>query len=146
MMQQSGAFPGGQRRLRVNAEINVTPFVDVMLVLLIIFMVAAPMMTVGVPVDLPRAAMTELPPEDKALNVFIKSDGSIYVGDVQVARDALAVTLAGLPGTDREQRVRLRADRDVSYENIMAVMEALSSQGFSRIGLVAAPKSEAGSP
>ena len=123
-------------------EINVTPFVDVMLVLLIIFMVAAPMMTVGVPVDLPRAALSELPAEEKPLEVFIKADGALYIGDEPVGDSDLAQRLAGLPAESRNQRVRLRADRAVEYERVITAFEALTAAGFSRIGLVAQPKDE----
>jgi len=131
----------------LNSEINVTPFVDVMLVLLIIFMVAAPMMTVGVPVELPKAALSELPPEQqKPLDIFIRRDGGIFFGDQPVADAALNDSLAALPEEQRAQRVRLRADRDVPYEKIMQVMEGLTRQGFSRVGLVAAPKPEPVTP
>jgi len=130
----------------LNSEINVTPFVDVMLVLLVIFIVAAPMMTVGVPVDLPRASLQELPPEDQPIEVFIKADGAIHLGERPVAIDALAAELLLLPVERRSQRVRVRADREVPYEQVMAVIEALSGHGFSRLGLVAAPRQEAATP
>jgi biopolymer transport protein TolR len=123
-------------------EINVTPFVDVMLVLLIIFMVAAPMMTVGVPVDLPRAALAELPAEEQPLEVFIKADGALFIGEEPVSDGELGARFAALPAESRNQRVRLRADRAVEYERVITVFEALTAAGFSRIGLVAQPRSE----
>lgn len=123
----------------LNSEINVTPFVDVTLVLLIIFMVAAPMLTVGVPVNLPRAALAELPSEDRPIDIFITEDGAVFLADKAVTADALAANLAALPAETRSQRIRLRADRAVDYERVMAVFEALTAQGFARIGLVAAP-------
>lgn len=131
----------------LNADINVTPFVDVALVLLIIFMIAAPMMTVGLPVDLPRAALNELPAEEKKpIDVFIDKDGAVSLGEEPVAPDALADSLAALPQEARTQRVRLRADKEARYEQVMAVFETLTQQGFSRIGLVALPKPEPGAP
>lgn len=123
-------------------EINVTPLVDVMLVLLVIFMVAAPMMTVGVAVDLPRAALAELPPEDKPLDVFIKADGALFIGDQPVSDIEFVARLATLPPESRSQRVRLRADRAVQYERVITVFEILTGEGFSRIGLVAQPRND----
>lgn len=133
--------PDGEEEQAIST-INTTPLVDVMLVLLIIFMVAAPMMTVGVPVDLPRAALSELPPEDKPLEVFIKANGALYIGDEPVGEADLAQRLADLPAESRNQRVRLRADRTVEYERVMTAFEALTAAGFSRIGLVAQPRNE----
>ncbi len=130
----------------LNSEINVTPFVDVMLVLLIIFMVAAPMLTVGVPIDLPKAALDRLPPEDKPLDIFIEKDGQVSFADEPVAFEMVETRIAALDEKTREGRVRLRADLAVPYEKVMAVVEALSKAGISKIGLVAAPKPEGPSP
>ena len=128
-----------QRRVKLNSEINVTPFVDVMLVLLIIFMVSAPMMTVGLPVDLPQASLSEIVSEDEPLTVVIAPGGLINLGEVQVSKESLVASLAQLGDDSRKQRVRIRADRTVTYDDIMFVMNALSETGFSRIGLMAAP-------
>jgi biopolymer transport protein TolR len=130
----------------LNSEINVTPFVDVMLVLLIIFMVAAPMLTVGVPIDLPKAALDQLPPEDKPLDIFIQKDGQITFADEPVAFETIEARIAALDEKTREGRVRLRADLAVPYEKVMAVVEALSKAGISKVGLVAAPKPEGPAP
>ena len=130
----------------LNSEINVTPFVDVMLVLLIIFMVAAPMLTVGVPIDLPKAALEQLPPEDKPLDIFIQKDGQIFFGDVPVAIEAVEIHVAGLEVAQREGRVRLRADQAVPYERLIALVEVLSKNGINKIGLVAAPKVDGALP
>ena len=130
----SGFLP---RRAQLSSEINVTPFVDVMLVLLIIFMVAAPLMTVGLPVDLPQASLNELEQETEPLNVIIAPGGIVHLGETEITKDNLAATLAGLGEEARQQRVRIRADRTVTYEDIMFVMSTLSENGFTRIGLMA---------
>ena len=139
----SGFLP---RRAQLSSEINVTPLVDVMLVLLIIFMVAAPLMTVGLPVDLPQASLNELEAETEPLNVIIATGGIIHLGETQVTKDSLAATLIGLGEEARKQRVRIRADRKVIYEDIMYVMSSLSENGFTRIGLMANPKADGAAP
>ena len=139
----SGFLP---RRAQLSSEINVTPLVDVMLVLLIIFMVAAPLMTVGLPVDLPRASLNELENDDAPLNVIIAAGGVIHLGETEITKDILAAALIGLGEEARKQRVRIRADRQVTYEDIMYVMSSLSENGFTRIGLMANPKIEGAAP
>ncbi|SEP74552.1 Cell division and transport-associated protein TolR [Thalassovita taeanensis] len=119
------------------AEINVTPFVDVMLVLLIIFMVAAPLMTVGVPVELPKTAANALPGEhEEPLAVTITAEGVVMIQTTEVPRDELINRLRAI-ATEREgDRVFLRADGAVPYEQVVQVMGALNRAGFSNIGLV----------
>ena len=134
------------RRAQLSSEINVTPFVDVMLVLLIIFMVAAPLMTVGLPVDLPQASLNELEQETEPLNVIIAPGGIVHLGETEITKDTLSTTLAAMGEEARQQRVRIRADRQVTYEDIMFVMSALSENGFTRIGLMATPKTEGAAP
>lgn len=134
------------RRAQLKSEINVTPLVDVMLVLLIIFMVSAPLMTVGLPVDLPQASLNELEAEEKPLNVIIATGGVIHLDEAEITRDNLAASLAALGDGARELRVRIRADRQVAYDDIMFVMDALNEAGFSRIGLMASPKPEGAPP
>jgi biopolymer transport protein TolR len=132
---------GGRRRGRRGknkpmSEINVTPMVDVMLVLLIIFMVAAPLMTVGVPIDLPKTAAKQLNTEQKPVTVSVNPEGVIFVGDTQVALEGIvdAVTAASANGT--EDRVYVRGDGTASYGAVMQVMGALSGAGFTKIGLL----------
>ena len=117
-------------------EINVTPFIDVMLVLLIIFMVAAPLATVDVPVDLP--ASTALPQQrpPKPVYLTLKADGSLALGDNPVTRDALADVLASATNGDKEERIFLRGDRAVPYGEVMGVMNDLRRAGYLKVALV----------
>jgi biopolymer transport protein ExbD len=117
-------------------EINVTPFIDVMLVLLIIFMVAAPLSTVDLPVDLPSSTAVPTKKPDNPIYVTIKSDLVVAVGETPVKRAELARFLEGIPD-GREQRIFLRADRGVPYGELMDVLELLRVGGYSKIALVA---------
>ena len=126
----------GDDDLQEVHEINVTPFIDVMLVLLIIFMVAAPLATVDVAVDLPTSTAQPQPRPEKPLFLTIKPDLSLLLGDAVVARSALGGMLDGLTGGDKQTRVFLRADKSVSYGDLMQVMNDLRGAGYTRIGLV----------
>jgi biopolymer transport protein ExbD len=117
-------------------EINVTPFIDVMLVLLIIFMVAAPLSTVDLPVDLPSSTAIPMKKPDKPIYITIKSDLVVAVGETPVNRADLVRSLEGSTEA-REQRIFLRADRGVPYGELMDVLELLRGSGFSKIALVA---------
>lgn len=128
---------GGGRRARPMSEINVTPFVDVMLVLLIIFMVAAPLLTVGVPVELPKTAAGALPNEtEEPLTITITAEGGILIQNTETPRDQLVAKLRAIAAERSDDRVFLRADGVVSYEAVAQVMGALNAGGFSSIGLV----------
>jgi biopolymer transport protein TolR len=119
------------------SEINVTPFVDVMLVLLIIFMVAAPLMTVGVPVELPKTAANALPSEqEEPLALTITADGTILIQKTEVPMSDLVNRLRAIAAEREGDRVFLRADGAVPYETVVQVMGALNRGGFSNIGLV----------
>lgn len=122
--------------LAENHEINVTPFIDVMLVLLIIFMVAAPLATVDINVDLPTSAATPAPRPEKPLYVTVKQDLGVTVGNETVAHVDLTAAMDAITGGDREQRVFLRADKAVAYGDLMNVMNLLRISGYTRIALV----------
>jgi biopolymer transport protein ExbD len=117
-------------------EINVTPFIDVILVLLIIFMVAAPLSTVDVNVDLPASTAEPVPRPDKPIFLTLKSDNSLALGNDTVSRDGLGSALDQAAEGDREKRVFVRADKAVSYGDLMEVMNLLRSNGYLKIGLV----------
>lgn len=141
VMQPGGG--GGKRRRRTRrrsapmSEINVTPFVDVMLVLLIIFMVAAPLLTVGVPVELPKTAANPLPGEqEEPLTVTIAEDLSITIQTTRVSPEDLVPKLRAIAEERASDRVYLRADGKIPYEAVVQVMGALNAGGFSDIGLV----------
>ena len=127
----------GRGRSRPMAEINVTPFVDVMLVLLIIFMVAAPLMTVGVPVELPKTAAAALPGEqEEPLTVTVTAEGVVMIQTTEVAREELVSKLQAIAAERDSTRVYLRADGAVPYSDVVQVMGALNRGGFNDIGLV----------
>jgi biopolymer transport protein TolR len=125
----------GKRR-RAMAEINVTPFVDVMLVLLIVFMVTAPLLTVGVPVDLPKTRAQTLGQDVEPLSVTVKRDGAIYLQNTPIAEDALVPKLTAIAANGYDQRIFVRGDKSVDYGRVMEVMGLLSAAGFTHIGLV----------
>ncbi|TIX52125.1 TonB system transport protein ExbD [Alteraurantiacibacter aquimixticola] len=122
----------------MNGEINVTPFIDVMLVLLIIFMVAAPLATVDVRVDLPVANAESAPRPDQPVFVTIEADGRVTVNDRETPMGELGAEITRLTGEDREQRIFLRADRSVSYDKLMQAMNDLRASGYLRVALVGA--------
>ncbi|WP_431300742.1 protein TolR [Tabrizicola sp. BL-A-41-H6] len=129
----------GRRRGKAAAmsEINVTPFVDVMLVLLIIFMVAAPMLTVGVPVELPKTAASALPTEqEEPLTISITAAGTLSIQNTEVADGEMIPKLQAIAAERTSKKVFLRADGSIPYERVAQVMGALNAGGFNEIGLV----------
>jgi biopolymer transport protein ExbD len=122
--------------LEETHEINVTPFIDVMLVLLIIFMVAAPLATVDVKVDLPASTAQPQPKPDKQVFLSIKADGQMVLGEQPVTHDGLAAVLKAATNGDQDQRVFVRADKSVTYETIMEAMNDLRGAGYLKVALV----------
>ncbi len=136
-VQDRGRRQGKRRRNRPMAEINVTPFVDVVMVLLIIFMVAAPMLAVGVPVELPRTAAGALPAEaEEPLTVTLTADGRLMIQTTETAPADLLPQLRAVAAERTSRKVFLRADGAIPYERVVQVMGALNAGGFSDIGLV----------
>jgi biopolymer transport protein TolR len=129
---------GGRRRgsRAMISEINVTPFVDVMLVLLIIFMVAAPLLTVGVPVDLPETRASEMNAQTQPITVSINNQGQVFIQETEVAMDDIVPRLEAIAKTGYEERIFVRGDQSADYGTILRVMGRLNSAGFKNIGLV----------
>jgi len=145
-IQHSSARGRGRMRRRVMAEINVTPMVDVMLVLLIVFMVTAPLLTVGVPVDLPKTKAPALGQDREPLSVTIKRDGTIFLQKEPIPQDQLVDRLKALASNGYDQRIFVRGDTQANYGKVMEVMGILAAAGFTHIGLVtdvAKPKPDA---
>ena len=118
------------------ADINVTPLVDVMLVLLVVFMVTAPLLTTGVPVDLPKTRAPALGQDKEPLQVSIMKDGSIFLQKIKVPEDELVPKLTAIAHAGYDQRIFVRGDKTVDYGKVMEVMGMLSAAGFTHIGLV----------
>ena len=121
------------------SDINVTPFVDVMLVLLIVFMVAAPMLTSGVQVNLPDATSSPLPGQDEPLTITVAADGKIYIQDSETSFDDLASKLLAITKEKKDTRIFLRGDRTLDYGRMMQVFGTVSQSGFSNIALLTEP-------
>ena len=142
MSVSSGGARGGRRGRRRGggnqpmSEINVTPMVDVMVVLLIVFMVAAPLLTVGVPIDLPKTQAKELNTDAKPVTVTVRPDGSIFLLDKPVTLDDLVAQLTPLTPNGTGDRVYLRGDATANYGAVMKVMGVLSKAGYAKIGLI----------
>ncbi|MCS6931472.1 MAG: protein TolR [Acetobacteraceae bacterium] len=134
---------GPGRRYRPLAEINVTPFVDVVLVLLIVFMVAAPLMTVGVPVDLPRTQAQALAQEQEPITITVNPEGRVFLQETEVEVADLVPRLRAILGEQRQgpnepqRRIFVRGDRSIAYGRIMEVMGVIAASGFTRVALLA---------
>lgn len=129
---------GGKYTVEANSEINVTPFVDIMLVLLIIFMVAAPLATVSVPVKLPRAVAPPAPNPPKPIFISVQNGGEVWIGDFRTSVGTLGDDLKSQIGTrdPDQERIFIRADQDTRYGDFMQVMNALQDNGFYSVALV----------
>jgi TonB system transport protein ExbD (group 1) len=134
--------PDDDDNLAPMAEINVTPFVDVMLVLLIIFMVAAPLMIAGVPVNLPQSAAARQNPPQKPMVVTVSADQGLYIRDEQVTRDRLIGRLSELREAEGDAVAYVRADKAIPYGEVMAVLGEVAAAGYTRISLLSQPKPE----
>ena len=135
---QAGGGRRGRRRRRavLMTEINVTPFVDVMLVLLIIFMVAAPLLTVGVPIDLPETQAKALEGDTEPITISVNSAGEIFIQDTAIAIDEVVPKLEAIAANGYEERIYVRGDQDADYGTMMKLMGRINAAGFKRLGLV----------
>ncbi|WP_306094274.1 ExbD/TolR family protein [Qipengyuania flava] len=141
---RGGGRRGRGSRRRPMSEINVTPFVDVMLVLLIIFMVTAPLLTAGVPIDLPDSRAAQVPSDQQQVTISIDQAGYVYIDDAAVELGGLPQALESIPRSGEGPDITLRADRALDYGRVMAVMGELNRAGLNRISLItnsAAPAS-----
>jgi biopolymer transport protein TolR len=141
-MSGASAVSSGRRqrsRRAVMSEINVTPMVDVMLVLLIIFMISAPLLTVGVPIDLPQSQAKSLEQDPTPLTILLNGDGKVFLQNTEIGVEELVAKLKAISdakGTGFEERIYVRGDRRVDYGTVMKVMGRISGSGFHRVALI----------
>ena len=140
-MGARSSINGGLRGRKVGSyrpmsEINVTPMVDVMLVLLVVFMITAPLLTVGVPVDLPKTKSSVIVGEDEPLVVTLNAEGKLFLQDTEVALDKLVARLTAITENRKETRVFVRGDRKIAYGKVMEVMGLINLAGFDRVALI----------
>jgi len=129
------------RRSGLNADINVTPLVDVMLVLLIVFMVAAPLLSVGVPLELPKTDAKALPSQEEPITISVDREGKVFIQDTEILIDDLAPRLIAISENGYDERIYLRGDENSDYGAVIKVMARVNAAGFSNLGLVTDPVS-----
>lgn len=140
---QGGMGGNRGRGYRPMAEINVTPFVDVIMVLLIVFMVAAPLLTVGVPIDLPDSDAKAINAEDnKPIEVTLDKNGQIFIGEESVKQTRLIAILSSITNNDPDQRIYIRADQALDYGAVMSVLGAINGAGFRKVALISDSSTE----
>lgn len=127
---------GSRRKAHLAAEINVTPMVDVMLVLLVIFMITAPLLTVGVPVDLPKSNASVMNEKDEPLTITVDGKGMIYLQETALELPVLVPRLIAITESNPEARIYVRGDKGISYGQVMEVMGAISGAGFKKVALI----------
>ena len=135
-LSSSGGGRRGRRQHQAFAEINVTPFVDVMLILLIVFMVTAPLLTAGVPVDLPQSEAQSLNEDDNAPVEVTMTDEGLFIGESEVSEDRLIPLLNAMTDGKEDRRIYLRADKGLNYGNVMRVLGSINAGGFNRVALI----------
>ena len=139
MATNINSLPNNRRRTRKNrpmSDINVTPFVDVMLVLLVIFMVTAPLLTVGVPIELPKTSAKQMTDDVEPLTITIDSKNNIYIQELKVDFEELAVKLTAIGKDKFDKKIYINGDKNINYEILMRVMAKINSAGYTSIGLV----------
>jgi biopolymer transport protein TolR len=145
-MAAPGLGGNGQRlagRYRPMAEINVTPLVDVMLVLLVVFMVAAPLLTVGVPVDLPQTQAPPITEPKEPLVITINGAGSIYLQETEVPTDSVVPRLEAITGSNPDAVIYVKGDKTINYGRVLEVMSLVNAAGFRKVSLIASPPQSA---
>ena len=140
----NGRGRSARRRRPPMSQINVTPFVDVMLVLLVIFMITAPLLTVGVEVDLPETDSPPLSGDDEPLSITITGDGTTYLQEIEVSLTDLIPKLRAITERRPDVRIFIRGDREIEYRRVMEVMGVLNAAGFNNVALVTEPRRSAG--
>ena len=135
-IQKSVRARGRRGGTRPMSDINVTPFVDVMLVLLVIFMVTAPLLTVGVELDLPKTKAGPIKGQDEPLAVSVDAEGKVYIQDTEVPLDTLAPRLMAITGENPDVRIFIRGDKNIDYGRVMHVMGVINAAGFTKVALV----------
>lgn len=133
---------GRRSRYGLNSEINVTPLVDVMLVLLLVFMISATLLNVGVPVELPKTDARSLPSQQEPITISINEDGQVFLQDTEVTLDDLVERLVAISTNGYEERIYLRGDAEADYNDVMKVMASVNAAGFTNLGLVTDPRSQ----
>jgi biopolymer transport protein TolR len=141
----TGYESGDEGGYRPMAEINITPMVDVMLVLLIIFMVTAPLLIAGVPVELPNTSAARISQPKKPVIVSLAADGSLYIREEQVSRDTLVPKLTALRSAEGDMVVYVRADKTRAYGEVMEILGRVGESGYARVSLLSQPKANGGS-
>ena len=129
-------YKGGKKRYTQMSEINVTPFVDVMLVLLIIFMITAPLLTVGIPIDLPKVKANALTDQKDPLEVTVKLDGRVFLGESEVKVENIIPRLNAITDQNIETRIYLRGDKVVAYGRMMEILSIINSAGYKKVALI----------
>ena len=136
MINLNNSSRGRRRRYTQMSEINVTPFVDVMLVLLIVFMVTAPLLTVGIPVDLPKVKATALTDKKDPIEITVNLEGEIYIGESLVEVENLVTRINAITEQNTEARIYIRGDRVVAYGRVMEIMSMINSAGYVKVELI----------
>jgi biopolymer transport protein TolR len=139
LSSHSNGRGGGKRRrsFRPNSDINVTPLVDVMLVLLVIFMITAPMMTVGVPVDLPKTQAAQINDQEEPLIISVDETGKVYLQETEMLLEEAVSRLKALTGNNPNTKIYVRGDKKLAYGQIMEIMGGIAASGFSKVSLIA---------
>jgi biopolymer transport protein TolR len=141
--ERIGQAGGRSRAYRRMSEINVTPFVDVMLVLLVVFMITAPLLTAGVPIDLPKAEAKPIKEEDKKpLELTVTKDNKIFIGETPVEKERLVSLLDAMTKDDPERRIFLRGDQTLTYGQVMEILGTLNRAGFRKVALITEPSAK----